>query len=295
MKLHGVWVALVTFFNPDGSVDYENFQRHCEHLIELGVSGLVPCGTTGEGPTLSQEERKQLIKISVNSSSKKKRPVLAGCGGNSTDSVLRNILEARDSGASAALVVTPYYNKPTQEGLIAHYFYLAEKSPIPLVLYNVPSRTGVNLLPETVLKLWSHPHIIGLKEATGNHSQWLAIASPHLPENRFLLAGDDDAYATLAALGATGIISATANIAPEFFLKMAQLIEQGQLQEAFKIQKRIVPLVRAVFSETNPAPLKYALHKTGRGGNQLRLPLVPVKSETARLLDNEMKSLEILS
>ncbi|NDC23204.1 MAG: 4-hydroxy-tetrahydrodipicolinate synthase, partial [Proteobacteria bacterium] len=240
-------------------------------------------------------ERKKLIEIATSCGQKLNKLVIAGCGGNSTASVLQSILEARDSGASAALVVTPYYNKPTQEGLLAHYFFLADHTPIPIVLYNVPSRTGVNLLPDTVAQLWNHPQIIGLKEATGNHSQWLELTSQSFQPNRFLLAGDDDAYATLAALGATGIISATANIAPAVFVKMGQLLECGNFKEAFLLQKRLLPLVRAVFSETNPAPLKYALNRMGRGANCLRLPLVPVRPATQSILDQELKSLEMIT
>lgn len=294
MKLNGVWVATVTFFKSDGSVDTEKFREHCARLLAAKVDGLVPCGTTGEGPTLNAQERTALIGIAVAESLKYRKEVLAGCGGNCTETVLKNIQEAQGAGAKAALVVTPYYNKPTQEGLLAHYLFLAEKSPIPLVLYNVPSRTGVNLLPETVAELWKHPQIIGLKEATGLHSQWLSLTSPTAPENKYLLAGDDDAFATFSALGGKGIISASANIAPELFVSLSQHVEKQEWKEAFQLQKRLYPLIRSLFIESNPGPLKFALSRTVGTENKLRLPLVPVKQESERIIARELRALELL-
>lgn len=293
MKLEGVFVATVTFFLENGSLDRPSFERHCDWLIESGVDGLVPCGTTGEGPTLSSEERKALIEIAVHSASKKNKKVIAGCGGNNTQNVLRMLIEAKEAGAESALVVTPYYNKPTQEGLLAHYNFLADQNILPIVLYNVPSRTGVNLLPETVDELWKHPNIIGLKEATGNHSQWLAL-SKQLPESKSLLAGDDDAFATLSAMGASGIISASANIIPEKFIALFKLVRSKQWEEAFRLQKQLVPLIQSVFAETNPGPLKFALAVMKKGQNQLRLPLVPVGNNTEKLIEKQLTTLELL-
>jgi 4-hydroxy-tetrahydrodipicolinate synthase len=295
MNFQGVWVATTTFFNQAGAVDLGSFEKHCSWLLDSGVEGLVPCGTTGEGPTLYAEERKLLIQTAVRLASNKKKEVIAGCGGNNTDSVLKLILEAKDLGAHAALVVTPYYNRPTQEGLVAHYQYLADKSPIPLVLYNVPSRTGVNLLPETVSRLWQHPNIKGLKEATGLHSQWLSLFASPLPEGKSILAGDDDAFATLFSLGANGIISASANIIPAQFVQLDSLLRSGKFQEAFILQKKLYPLIKTLFAETNPAPLKFALEKMGRGLNRLRLPLVPVQKETQEKIYQQLVSLELVS
>lgn len=294
MIFRGVWVATATFFNHDGSLDLPSFEKHCSWLLDSGVEGLVPCGTTGEGPTLAQDERRALLETAVRLASSKKRGVIAGCGGNNTQSVLKLIFEAKELGAKAALVVTPYYNRPTQEGLIAHYQFLADHSPIPLVLYNVPSRTGVNLLPETVSRLWKHSNIQALKEATGLHGQWLSLMASPLPEGKSILAGDDDAFSTLVSLGASGIISASANIAPTQFVQLDELLRAKKLEEAFALQKKLFPLIKSLFLETNPAPIKYALEQMGRGSNSLRLPLVPIQKETEKKIREELKNLELL-
>ncbi|NBT58442.1 4-hydroxy-tetrahydrodipicolinate synthase [bacterium] len=295
MILSGVWVATATFFDQQGDLDLEAFEKHCSWLFENGVTGLVPCGTTGEGSTLSAKERNLLLDSAVKLGTKNKKGVIAGCGGNNTQTVLNLILEAKDSGAQAALVVTPYYNRPTQEGLIAHYRFLADYSPLPIVLYNVPSRTGVNLLPETVNTLCEHPNIIGLKEATGMHGQWLSLmCSPH-SEGKSVLAGDDDAFATLFSLGAKGIISASANVAPAHFVRLDQLLQTKKFEEAFLLQKKLFPLIRTLFLETNPAPIKYALAQMGRGKNRLRLPLVAIQPETEKKVRQELVNLELLS
>lgn len=295
MKLTGVWVAVVSFFNKDFSLDLPRFRAHCEWLLDCGVEGLVPCGTTGEGPTLTSLEREQLINTSVELAEKKGKKVIAGCGGNNTATVKALIEAASHSGAHAALVVTPYYNKPSQAGLVAHYEHLADHSNIPIVLYNVPSRTGVNLLPETVIKLWQHPRLVGLKEASGNHSQWLALTSPALPENRYLLAGDDDAYATLFSLGASGIISASANVVPQLFVQLDKHLRANEWQAAWGLQKRLFPLIQSFFSETNPGPIKYFLSRMGKGLENLRLPLVAVNAETQKKIDFQLKAWELVS
>ncbi|MFM8270387.1 MAG: 4-hydroxy-tetrahydrodipicolinate synthase [Pseudomonadota bacterium] len=295
MTFQGVWVATTSFFDQQGALDLAAFEKHCSWLLTSGVDGLVPCGTTGEGPTLNPSERKSLIETAVKLASKKNKGVIAGCGGNNTESVLKLILEARDYGANAALVVTPYYNRPTQEGLIAHYEFLADSSPIPLILYNVPSRTGVNLLPETVSHLWQHSNIVALKEASGLHSQWLSLMASPLPKEKSVLAGDDDAFATLVSLGATGIISASANIVPSHFVKLAELLKSKHFEEALALQKKLLPLIKVLFSETNPAPIKYALEQMGRGLNKLRLPLVPIKKETEKKVLYQLKHLELIS
>lgn len=295
MKLDGVWVASVTFFNQDQSLDLVSLKTHFDWLLDSGVEGLVPVGTTGEGSTLSAKERASVIRLACEVATKKNKKVIAGCGGNSTSEVKTAIQEAHDCGAHAALVVTPYYNRPTQEGLTAHYLNLAEQSPIPLVLYNVPSRTGVNLLPETVHTLWKHPQILGLKEATGSHSQWLSLTFLGIPKDKYLLAGDDDAFATLFALGARGIISASANLIPDQFVKLYGLLAANQWEQAFSLQKKLFPLIRSLFAETNPSPLKYSLSVLGRGQNRLRLPLVPIQNETETLIKNQMEALEVSS
>ena len=295
MNLSGVWVAVVSFFNEDFSLDLPAFKNHCQWLMDSGVDGLVPCGTTGEGPTLSSSERAQLVEAALSvTSNRPNKKVIVGCGSNNTATTQILLNQAAEMGAHAGLVVTPYYNKPTQAGLLAHYRTLADHSKIPIVLYNVPSRTGVNLAPETVHTLWQHPNIIGLKEATGNHSQWLSLTSPSIPSGKFLLAGDDDAYATLTALGASGIISASANVAPELFVRLHQHLSQENWAEAFKLQKQLMGLIQSFFSETNPGPIKYALSRLKKGKNRLRLPLVSVAPETEHKIAAQLKIWELI-
>ncbi len=289
----GVWVASVTFFNDDDSLDLVSQRKHFDWLLDNGVEGLVPVGTTGEGSTLNSQERASIIQLACEVAATKNKKVMAGCGGNHTSAVGNAIREAHNCGAHSALVVTPYYNRPTQEGLIAHYLKLADQSPIPLILYNVPSRTGVNLLPETVHKLWKHPQIIGLKEATGSHSQWLSLTAEGIPKDKVLLAGDDDAFATLYAFGARGVISASANLVPRQFVQLHHLLEEKNWEKAFSLQQKLFPLIRALFTETNPSPLKYSLSWLNRGKNRLRLPLVPIKTDTEGLLQEQIKALEV--
>lgn len=295
MNLSGVWVAVVSFFNEDFSLDVPGFKNHCQWLMDSGVDGLVPCGTTGEGPALTSAERIQLIEtaLSVAATCPNKK-VIVGCGSNNTETTRTLLGQAAELGAHAGLVVTPYYNKPTQAGLLAHYRTLADHSKIPIILYNVPSRTGVNLSPETVHTLWQHPNIIGLKEATGNHSQWLSLTSAPIPSDKFLLAGDDDAFATLTALGASGIISASANVVPELFVRLHQHLTKGKWAEAFELQKQLVGLVQSFFSETNPGPIKYALSCLKRGRNRVRLPLVSVAPETEHKIAAQLKMWELI-
>jgi 4-hydroxy-tetrahydrodipicolinate synthase len=272
-----------------------------EFLASHGVDGFVPCGTTGESTALSPEERRAVIALTREVAKSRGLKTIAGCGGNATASVLALIQEAEELGCDAALVVTPYYNKPTQAGLLAHYRYLADHSRLPILLYNVPSRTGVSLAVETTAKLLEHPGIVGIKEASGQYGQWLAIAH-QLDTRKSLLAGDDDAFACVLALGGSGTISAAANLVPGLFVAMYRHAAKGELGAAFQIQKKLFPLIKALFAETNPAPLKFALHhltqapaRSGSSGvleNVLRLPLTPIGQATELLLLEAMRGLE---
>lgn len=295
MVFKGVFVATVTPFNSTASdVDFTAYQEHLKILSDCGVHGFVPCGTTGEGPCLTDGERKKLIRLSVDTARERNLKVIAGCGSNSTSNVLRMILEAKDEGADGALVVTPYYNKPTQEGLIAHYEYLASKSPLPIVLYHVPGRTNVTFQLSTLKRLFQHPNIVGIKEASGNHGYWMGMTQTFDWKQKSVLAGDDDAFALIQQLGGRGIISATANVAPKEFVELFKLTESGNWIEAFTLQKKLLPLVQAMFLETNPSPAKSALSLLGRMEKTVRLPLVSVSSNSEEMISESLKKSGLL-
>ncbi len=287
MKFEGVYVALASPFSDNYELDYQTLERLIDFLFQNDVNGLVPCATTGEGPTLSDKEREKIISISVEKS--KGRPVIAGCGSNSTQKVIELCKESHSLGAKAALVVTPYYNKPTVSGLIAHYQKIADLSPIPIILYNVPSRTNVRIDSETVSILLKHENIIGIKEAGGDYSEWLRISNNVDLTKKFFLAGDDDALAFILSLGGSGIISASANVVPKIFVDIYNAFLNNEIKKAFHLQKKLVGLKKALFLETNPSPIKYALSVLGFGTGKVRLPLVEVKKETREIILKELK------
>lgn len=291
--MEGVFVANVTPFDAHNRVDVVRLENHLNWLADAGVDGFVPCGTTGEGATLESDERREVIKAAKRVADARKLKVIAGAGSNSTPKVIKMIEEAAQLGCDGALVVTPYYNKPTQAGLVAHYTAVAHASSLPVILYNVPGRTSVSLSPETVKKLFELDRIVAIKEASGNHAQWLALAAQNDLGKKALLAGDDDALATIMAMGGKGIISATGNVAPRALVEIYRAAKKGQWEDAFRIQKRILPLVQAMFLETNPAPAKCALAQMGRMEENLRLPLVPVGSATQEIIQRALRTLEI--
>ncbi len=294
MKLSGVYVANFTPFVKSESLDLESYERHLAFLADAGIAGFVPCGTTGEAAVLSLKERELLLTATVSFAKTRKLPVLAGCGSNHTATALEYLIHAKSLGCDAALVVTPYYNRPTPAGVVAHYRFLSERSPLPIVAYHVPGRTNVFLSPETTSEIMALPNVVGLKEASGNHNHWLSLSTqPHF-KNKALLAGDDDAMATIMALGGTGIISATANVAPRAFVALGKAFEQGNWPAAFAIQRTLLPLIKAMFKETNPAPVKKALELMGFGDGSLRLPLVPVGSDTETIIRAALKTIEAL-
>ena len=293
MKLSGVFVATLTPFDRDGGICLPALRSHLEFLSSSGVHGFVPCGTTGEASVLTDTERRTVIELTREVAARRQLPVIAGCGGNDTAKVLESLRAAKKFGCDAALVVTPYYNKPTQAGLFAHYTMLADHSPLPIVLYDVPSRTGVALATETTIKLFEHRNIIGIKDASGQHGNWLALSNGVDLERKSLLSGDDDAFAFIQALGGAGIISASANVVPEIFVALYDHAMRGEWEAAFRLQRKVFPLVKALFAESNPAPLKYALHCLRGTENRLRLPLVPVTAATETLVKNALQGLEI--
>lgn len=294
MKLEGVYVALATPFRASGELDLGGLDKLLERVISAGVHGLVPCGTTGESPTLSREERRQIIQASVRAAAAKKLKVIAGCGTNATASTVDSVNEAADLGAHATLIVSPYYSKPTPEGLYRHFTEVAEKGRLPVVLYNVPGRSGVNISPELVAKLFQHPKIVAIKEASGQYCQWLGISHGCDLTSKSLLAGDDDSFAPILALGGTGIISASANVAPAQFVALYDAFRKGDTAGAWSLQKKLLPFVKAMFTESNPGPVKHALHRLGLGEDFLRSPLVPVRPETRALIQTALQGLELL-
>ena len=285
----GSIVAIVTPFK-NGKVDEKALGNLIEWHIKQGTNAIVPCGTTGESATLDYEEHHRVIRFTVEAVNKRV-PVIAGTGANATDETIMITKEAKKSGADAALVVAPYYNKPTQEGLYRHYKAVAEAVKIPLILYNVPGRTAVNILPSTVARLAEISNIVAIKEATGDMKQASEII--RLCGNRItVLSGDDFTTLPLMALGGKGTISVTANVAPRLVSQMCALWEKGRFNEARKLHFKLEPLNAAMFIETNPIPVKTALALMGKIREEFRLPLcemAPANREKLKAVLKDMK------
>lgn len=281
----GSGVALVTPFK-DGRVDYGALERLIEWQISEGTDAIISCGTTGEASTLSDVEQLSVIEFTVKKVDKR-IPVIAGAGSNNTAHAMYLSKEIQYAGADGLLVVTPYYNKATQKGLITHYTTIADYVDIPLILYSVKSRTGVNIEPETVATLSEHPNIAGIKEASGDISQISRIAA--LTNRDFdLYSGNDDQVIPIMSIGGIGCISTTANIIPSDFHQMISNFLKGNHKVAVKMQLKMIPLIRALFSEVNPIPVKAALHMMGHIEKEYRLPLCEPSNETLYLLYDEM-------
>jgi len=278
--LRGCGTALVTPFAADGAVDEARFAALVERQIAGGVRLLVPCGTTGEAVTMSEEEQKRVIAVTVKVARGKAR-VLAGVGSNATDTTLARARAARDAGADGVLVVAPYYNKPTQAGLTAHFTAVAEAVPgLPVVLYNVPGRTSSNIAAPTVLSLAREVEtIVAVKEASGDFAQIMTILRDR-PAGFRVLSGDDAVTLPLIALGADGIISVVSNEVPELMVRLTESALCGDWETARDVHYRLLPLMEANFIESNPGPVKAAMAMLGLLEERLRLPLVPVQSST---------------
>lgn len=278
---NGAFTALITPFRH-GEVDEERYRALIEWQIEQGIGGLVPCGTTGESATLSHEEHGRVIAICVDQV-KGRVPVLAGAGSNNTREAIELTRYAKEAGADGALLITPYYNKPTQEGLIAHFQAIAAAVSMPFVVYNVPGRTGVNLLPATLARLRREiPDVIGVKEATGNLTQ-ISEVLEYCGRDFIVLSGDDFTVLPTLAIGGRGVISVASNIVPAKMAEMCRAFASGDVSRAQALHYEMSPLCRAMFLETNPIPVKTALAMLGRIDLELRLPLTPLaaKNETA--------------
>jgi 4-hydroxy-tetrahydrodipicolinate synthase len=266
----GSIVAIVTPFK-DGTVDEERYRELIEFQIENGTSAIVPCGTTGESATLDMEEHERVIDIAIDAVNKRV-PVIAGTGGNSTAEAIELTKHAKAAGAGATLQVVPYYNKPTQEGLFQHFSAIAKAVPLPQVLYNVPGRTGVNMLPETVARLAELKEVVAIKEASGSISQMTEIVRL-AGENITLLSGDDNVTLPVLAVGGKGVVSVIANIVPKESAELVQLWEEGKTGEARDAFLRLFPLCQAMFFETNPIPVKTSLALMGKIDEEMRLPM----------------------
>jgi len=269
----GSIVAIVTPFK-DGKVDEEAYRQLIEFQIENGTSAIVPCGTTGESATLNVEEHARVIDIAVEAVNKRV-PVIAGTGGNSTSEAIELTEHAKEVGADATLQVTPYYNKPTQEGLYQHFKAIAKGVPLPQVLYNVPSRTSVNMLPETVARLAELSEVVAIKEASGDLGQMADIV--RLAGDKItLLSGDDNLTLPVLSVGGTGVVSVAANIVPRDTADLVKAWEEGRIDEAKGLFFKLLPLCQAMFFETNPIPVKTSLALMGKIQDEMRLPLYPM-------------------
>lgn len=286
----GSIVALITPFRKNGSIDHGLVRELVEWHIESGTNAIVPCATTGESPTLSHDEHDEVIATVVKAVNKR-IPVLAGCGSNCTEESLRLIKHAESVGADGALVITPYYNKPTQAGMMAHYESLAAATKMPIVIYNVPGRTGVNIKPETVAELAKIPNIVGIKEASGSIDQASEIMRQC---DLDVLSGEDSLNFPLMSIGAVGAISVVANVVPSLVSQLTSAALRGDMEEGKRLHKLLFPLSRALFAETNPCPAKAALAMLGKCENNLRLPLVPVSPATEELLKKTLGDLGVL-
>ena len=278
----GAFTALVTPFK-NGMVDEETFRQHVERQIELGIHGLVPCGTTGESATLSHEEHEAVIKMCVEQT-RGRVPVIAGAGSNNTTEAISLSLCAKKAGADAVLHITPYYNKPTQEGLYQHFKAIGEAAGLPVIMYNVPGRTGCNLAPETVARIARDvPAVVGIKEATAN----MTVASNIIEQcgpDFCVLSGDDFTVLPAMSLGAKGVISVTANVVPDKMAALCNAVFAGDYAEARRLHYELEPLNRAMFLETNPIPAKIAMSMLGLMSAELRLPLVPLQPQNEAAL-----------
>ena len=277
----GVTVALVTPFR-DGAVDCDKIAELVAWHIEEGTDGILPCGTTGESPTLSHEEHDLVVDTVIKAADGKVR-VLAGAGSNSTSEAVRLARHAAEAGADAALVIVPYYNKPTQEGMYRHFRTVAESADIPIVIYNVPSRTGASITPETVMRLGKIDNIVAIKEASGSLDQASAIVAGCEIE---VLSGDDSLTLPIMSVGGTGVVSVVGNLVPADMAAMVDAYNAGDVAGAATCHKRLFPLCRAMFYETNPIPVKTAMKLLGRLNGQMRLPLCEMsEANEARLKD----------
>ena len=284
---NGSGVAIITPFKDNG-IDFEKLGELIDWQITQGTDAIIICGTTGENSTMSSFEHKEAISFAVKNANKRV-PVIAGTGSNNTQHALEMSIYAQKVGADGLLIVTPYYNKTTQKGLIKHYNTIADRVNIPIIVYNVPARTGLNILPETLLKLSEHKNIIGVKEASGDISQVTEIARL-VPQDFDIYSGNDDMIIPLMSVGGKGVISVIANIIPKDVHDMTISYLEGNIEKARKLQLKMKGLVNALFIETNPIPIKTAMNLLDMNVGKLRLPLINMSKKNLDILIQEMKA-----
>ena len=287
----GIFAPNITPFSAQ-SVDEPALRRVLDYLIEGNASGLVPCGTTGESATLTHDEHRRVIAITIEHAAGRV-PVIAGTGSNSTAEAVELTKHAENAGADAALLICPYYNRPTQDGLIAHFTHVAEATSLPLIIYNIPSRTGVNMTAATTAELSRVPNIVGTKEASGDLHQVAAIIEQADPDFA-VLSGDGNLTFAICCLGGVGGILADAHVLPGEWRRMVELIAAGSIADAREIHYRLLPITRALFLETNPAPVKAALDLMGIAPADTRLPLLPATDRCRAALREELGKLGLL-
>jgi len=289
----GVGTALVTPFKPGGELDEAAVRRLGRRQIDAGIHFLAPCGTTGENPTLTDEERVRVVEILVDEADGKV-PVLAGAGGYNTKEIVHLADLMCRAGASGLLSVTPYYNRPTPEGLYQHYRAIADSTPLPIIVYNVPGRTGCNVEPATLARLAEIPNVAGVKEASGNISQMCEVCRV-VPEDFIVLSGDDAITLPLMAIGGRGIVSVVSNEMPAEMVAMVEAAERGDFAAALAVHRRIYPLMHANFIESNPGPVKAAMAAMGLLAEVYRLPMCPPKPESRDKILKVLKDVGCLS
>ena len=283
--------ALVTPFNGSG-IDYDGLRSNIQFQIANGISGIVPLGTTGESPTIEEDERREIVRVAVEEA-KNKVPVIVGTGTNSTKSTIEHTARAKDAGADGVLIVSPYYNKPTQEGLYRHFEAVAKAADIPIIVYNIAGRTGVNIETRTLKRLSEICNIVGVKEASGSIPQIMEVITS-MPRDFAVLSGDDNLTLSTMALGGHGVISVASNIVPKKVADLVSHAASGNFEVARESHEELLPLFKALFIETNPVPVKTAMNLLGMPAGPVRLPLVEVSKENLESLKNVLRTYQDL-
>lgn len=279
----GVYTALITPFTADGAVDEKALRRIVNAQIDAGISGLVPVGTTGESPTVTHKENVRIVGIVIEEA-RGRVPVIAGTGSNSTAEAIDMTAQAKELGAAASLQVAPYYNKPSQEGFYRHFTTIADTVDLPMVVYNIPGRTGKNIETSTMQRLAAHRNIVAVKEASGSIPQMMDVLAT-MPDDFAVLSGDDNLAFSLTALGGRGVVSVASNLIPARMVKMISQCMQGELEHARQEHFELLPLFKALFIDTNPIPIKYMMHRAGLCEESYRLPMVPLSTGDKETVD----------
>lgn len=297
MNFEGTYVAMVTPFTSDEKIDEEGFRSNINYLIDSGVNGLLAAGTTGESATLTHDEHKEVIKILIDEVDGRVE-TLAGAGSNSTKEAIDLVKFSEDVGADAALVITPYYNKPQPHGLIDHYKVVSESADIPIIAYNVPSRTGINMSPETIVELAKIDNVDAVKEASGSIDKiseiYKLLTQEGLEEDFNILSGEDGLTLPIMALGGTGVISASANVDPRRMVLMVDSILNDDYQRAMELHYEMIDVIKALFMESNPVPAKTAMNIMGLPAGPLRKPLAPMLDENVEILKKTLKDADLI-